>query len=54
MIGSIAHSKIADDDECLFVCNLLKLSIIWKNIHELGDDGMEFGECKWILYTIFC
>ena len=23
MIGSISRSKIADDDECLFVCELL-------------------------------
>jgi hypothetical protein len=33
IIGSISRSKIADDDECLFVCKLLKLRIIWENIH---------------------
>lgn len=46
MSGSISRSKIAEDDECLFLISKngsFKL-IIRKTYTEEGEDGIEFGE----------
>ena len=46
MRGSISRSKIAEDDECLFLVskNELLKSITRKTYTEVGEDGIEFGE----------
>ena len=44
MRGSISRSKIAEDDECLFLVSIMPKMIIRKTYTELGEDGIEFGD----------